>query len=347
VKALVKERPAPGEVSYRDWPDPEVGPSDVLVAVRRAGLCGTDLSMYEWNRTITAGYKPELPLVMGHEFAGELAEVGGEATGVRSGDRVIVNPTLTCGACRFCRDGRSMLCPDRKVMGLQAPGAFAEYAAVPAANVYRLPDSLPWDLAGLAEPFAVAVHALERAPVALGDVVAVVGPGSVGFCLLAALKLVPAARVLMVGLEADGHQLELAESMGATAVRSDRDDAGAIARELSDGFGADVVFETAGHPRAVEEAIRMTRKGGRVALVGLPHDVSRIDTALLAMAEQEIFGVRAYDVATWRRLPALLERASVELSRLITHRLPMGCFERAAEVTRSREGIKVLLTPEG
>jgi threonine 3-dehydrogenase len=111
VKALVKERPAPGEVSYRDWPDPEVGPSDVLVAVRRAGLCGTDLSMYEWNRTITAGYKPELPLVMGHEFAGELAEVGGEATGVRSGDRVIVNPTLTCGACRFCRDGRSCCAP--------------------------------------------------------------------------------------------------------------------------------------------------------------------------------------------------------------------------------------------
>jgi len=344
MKALVKEAAAPGEVAYRDWPEPEIDSADVLIAVKRAGVCGTDLSMYEWSPTIATSYRPELPLIMGHEFTGEVAKTGEAVTGLRPGDQVIVNPALTCGACRFCLAGRSMLCPSRKVMGLQAQGAFAEYAVVPARNVQRLPSRLPWELAAVGEPFAVAVHALERVPVEQGDVVAIVGPGNIGFCMLAALKLILAARIVMVGLQADRQQLAMAEDMGATVVRSDREDAEAVLRELSDGLGADATFETAGHPRAVEQAIRIARKGGRIGLIGLPHDVAHIDTASVALSEQEVIGIRAYDVATWRRVPTLLERAADDLSRIVTHSLPLDQFAQAAELTRSREGLKVLLT---
>ena len=346
MRALVKTAPAPGSVAYQDWPDPEIGPGDVLIAVKRAGLCGTDLSFYEWNETAQRGYRPDFPVVMGHEFTGEVAEVDPEVRGLTPGDRVIVNPALTCGACRFCRAGQSMLFPARRIMGIQAQGAFAEYASVPAGNVYRLDPTVPWELAAVAEPFTVAIHALERVPIEPGDVVVVVGPGSVGFCALSALKLTAAGRLVMVGLESDRRQLDLAASMGAAVVASDREDAVAVVRELSGGYGADVVFETAGHPRAVELALTLTRKGGRIGLVGLPHDPARINTAFIAFAEQQLVGVRAYDVATWRRLPPLLERAAPDLSRLVTHQLPLPNLERAIELMRSREGLKVLLAPD-
>ena len=307
MKALVKTAAAPGHVEYRDWPSPEIGPEDVLIAVRVAGVCGTDLSMYEWNRVVTEGYRPTLPLVIGHEFAGEIVEVGREVRSLRVGRRVVANPALTCGRCRFCRAERTMLCPSRRLMGIQAQGVFAEYAVAPAANVHPVPEETPWELAAVAEPFAVALRALERVPIHAGDVVAVVGPGSIGF---------------------------------------GREDPSEVIRELTDGFGADVSFETAGHPAALAEAIKLTRRGGRVGMLGLPHDHVQINTAAVVLAEQELIGIRAYDVSTWRRVPSLLQRASADLSRVVTHRVPLSDFERAVEVSRSRQGLTVLLTTD-
>lgn len=347
MKALVKTAAAPGHVEYREWPSPEIGPEEVLIAVRVAGVCGTDLSLYDWNRVVTEGYRPTLPLVIGHEFAGEIVEVGREVRSLRVGDRVVANPALTCGRCRFCRAERTMLCPSRRLMGIQAQGAFAEYAVAPAANVYPVPEEMPWELAAVAEPFAVALRALERVPIHPGDVAVVVGPGSIGFCVLAALKLSPAARVVMVGIEADRERLALAEAMGATAACIGREDPSQLIRELTDGFGADVSFETAGHPAALAEAIKLTRRGGRVGMLGLPHDHTQIDTAAVVLAEQQLIGIRAYDVSTWRTVPSLLQRASADLSRVVTHRVPLSDFERAVEVSRSRQGLKVLLTADG
>lgn len=345
MKALVKTAPAPGHVEFLDWPDPHPGPSEVLIAVERAGVCGTDLSMYDWNRLIVEGYNPTLPVVMGHEFAGVVVEVGWEVVGLRHGDHVTVNPALTCGHCRFCRAEQSMLCADRRLVGLQAQGVFAEYAVAPVGNVYRVPAELPWDLAAVAEPFAVALHALEKVDIFPGSTVAVVGPGSIGICLLAALKLTPAARIIMVGLEADRERLAVAASMGASVAIIGSESPKQVVLDLTDGLGADVSFETAGHPQATALATELTRKGGRIGLLGLPHDLAPLNSAALALAEKQLIGVRAYDVSTWRSVAPLLERASADLSRVVTHRVPMRDFEHAVELTRSRRGLKVLLTP--
>ncbi len=346
MKAVVKAAPAPGHVALQDWPDPKAGPRDVLIAVKRAGVCGTDLSLYDWNRLITEGYKPDIPIVMGHEFAGEVVEVGGEVSGIRMGDHVVVNPALTCGRCRFCQAEQSMLCPARQLLGLQTAGAFAEYAVAPAGNVYVVPEGMPWDLAAMAEPFAVALRGLERVPISPGAVVAVVGPGSIGFCMLAALKLAPVAHVIMVGIEEDRERLSMAARMGATTACIGRDDPQDVVRDLTEGFGADIVFETAGHPAAFATAIKLARRGGRVGLLGLPHEDASLNTAAVALAEHQLIGVRAYDVSTWRRVPALLQRASADLSKVVTHRVPLDRFERGVELTRSRSGLKVLLTTE-
>ncbi len=345
MKALVKTAPAPGHVEYLDWPDPHPGPSEVLIGVKRAGVCGTDLSVYDWNRLIAEGYNPTLPVVMGHEFAGVVLEVGREAVGLHYGDHVIVNPALTCGHCRFCRSEQSMLCGDRRLVGLQAPGVFAEYVVAPADNVYRVPAELPWDLAAVAEPFAVALHAIEKLAISPGSTVALVGPGSIGFCLLAALKLTPAARIVMVGLEADRERLEMAARMGASVAVIGSESLKQAVLDVTDGLGADVCFETAGHPQAIAVATDLTRKGGRIGLLGLPHDLTSVNTASLALTEKQLIGIRAYDVTTWRRVAPLLERASGDLERVVTHRVPMREFEHAVELTRSRQGLKVLLMP--
>jgi threonine dehydrogenase-like Zn-dependent dehydrogenase len=347
MKALVKTAPGPGNVAYQDWPDPELGPGDVLVAVKQAGLCGTDLSMYGWAENVMAKYRPPIPMVIGHECAGEVVEVGREVSGVRPGDQVLVRPFLTCGTCRYCLLGRPMLCVDARPMGFRANGVFAEYASLPASHLYPVENRLPWELAALAEPFVIAIHALERVPVEPGSTVAVIGPGSIGFCMLAALKLTPATRIVMVGTEADGERLAMAAEMGASTVNSEREDAAEAVRDLTGGYGADVVFETAGHSEAVTLAVRLAAKGARIGLIGLPHDVSRIDTAEIALAEKELIGIRAHRPRTWQGLAALLERASGDLARVVTHRLPMSEFERGFELMRSRQGLKVLISPDG
>lgn len=346
MKALVKTAAAPGQVMLQDWPDPQVGPQEVMIAVKRGGVCGTDLSLYEWNRLIIEGYKPRIPIIVGHEFTGEVLETGREVTGIRAGDHVVVNPALTCGQCRYCRSEQSMLCPSRQLLGLQVPGAFAEYVVAPANNVYVVPREMPWDLAAMAEPFAVALHALERVPIHPGAVVAIVGPGSIGFCMLAALKLTPVAQVVMIGVEADRERLSLAASLGAATVCLGRDTPEVVVGDLTEGLGADIAFETAGHPAAFATAIRLTRKGGRVGLLGLPHDDASLNTAAIALAELQLVGVRAYDVNTWRRVPTLLERAETTLTKVVTHRLPLGQFEQAVELARSGSGLKVLLTTD-
>lgn len=347
MKALVKTAPGPGNVSYQDWPDPEVKPGEVLVAVKQAGLCGTDLSMYGWNEHLMAKYNPPIPMVIGHECAGEVVEAGRGVSGVRPGDQVLVAPFLTCGTCRYCRIGRPMLCMDARPLGFRMNGVFAEYLSHPASHVYRVEKRLPWDVAAVSEPFVIVAHGLERISVEPGSTVAIVGPGSIGFCMLAALKLTPAAHIVMVGTEADADRLTLAEEMGVSTINSGRVDPLEVIRDLTGGFGADVVFETAGHPKAVALAVKLAARGAKVGLIGLPHDVAQIDSAEVALAEKEIIGIRAHRPRTWQGLPALLDRASKDLAKIVTHRLPMRDFEHAFELVTSRQGLKVLIAPSG
>jgi threonine dehydrogenase-like Zn-dependent dehydrogenase len=256
MKAFVKVRPEPGGVEYLDWDVPSIGGGDVLIQVKAAGLCGTDMHLYEWPESIVREYKPKLPVVMGHEFSGVVAEVGSKVKNVKAGDRVTVNPLLYCEQCYFCKDGKQNICDNRPLLGLGVDGAFAESMAVRSSNVYRLDDAVPFDVGALSELTCVGLHAIGRVRLTGGDTVAVVGAGPLGFIMAVLAKHSGALRVFVTGLKADRERLELAGKIGAIPIMVEREDPREQILEYTDGLGADVVFETAGAPSGVTQEPR-------------------------------------------------------------------------------------------
>jgi threonine dehydrogenase-like Zn-dependent dehydrogenase len=240
MKAFVKVRPEPGGAEYLDWDVPSIGGGGVLIQVKAAGLCGTDMHLYEWPDSIVREYKPKLPVVMGHEFAGIVAEVGSEVKNVRAGDRVTVNPLLYCEECYFCKDGKQNICDNRPLLGLGVDGAFAEFISVRSSNVHRLDDEVSFELGALSELTCVGLHAIERARLTGGDTVAVVGAGPLGFITTVLAKHSGAVRVFVTGLEADRERLELAGKIGATPIMVESTDPREQILEYTGGLGADV-----------------------------------------------------------------------------------------------------------
>jgi threonine dehydrogenase-like Zn-dependent dehydrogenase len=338
VKALVKMAAAPGRVEVRECATPEPGPSEVLVRVRLAGLCHTDLSMVLWDGTARAGYRPVFPLVLGHEFAGTVAALGPGVAGPPPGTAVVGSAHLTCGTCAMCRNGKSMLCPALRVLGLDTDGTLATHVRLPARNVVAVPADLPWEMAALAEPYAVASHAVAAAAPAPEDRVAIVGPGAVGLCVLAAARE-HAADVVVFGLAGDRAQLDLAVGLGASGSA----DVGQCRTGHQGHY--DLVIETAGQPEAVAHALQLCRPGGRVVCVGLPAGPVAVDTAALARQEKRVIGVRAYDLGEWATLPRRLAAAAGRLAPLVTHVVGLHELDRATELITTRAAIKVLLSP--
>lgn len=345
MKAVVKTQPGPGNIAYTDFPDPPVPPGYAVIEVRAAGLCGTDLSLYHWSESMVRQYRPEPPLVMGHEFSGVVAEVGAGVTGLRVGDRVTANPMMYCGRCYYCTSGRHSVCDERPMLGLRLNGCFCRFVSVRQENVYPVPKEVSFEVAAMSEILCVALHALDRVPVGPGDTVAVVGPGPLGFLMLLAARAGGASQVVMTGLAADRDRLRVATGLGAHAVIVDETHPSETIRALTRGLGADIVFECAGHPGGVPQAIGMARKGGRVGVLGLGNADSSFNTALLAYREIELIGIRAYDPRTWHRSYAVLARNQFPLDTLVTHRLPLEQAGRGIELMTSREGLKIMFTP--
>jgi 2-desacetyl-2-hydroxyethyl bacteriochlorophyllide A dehydrogenase len=312
--------------------------------VEAVGICGTDLSLYAWHQEIVDLYHPPLPLIMGHEFSGRVVSVGPEVAGFAAGELVAVNPIKQCGHCLYCQTGKTNLCDHRLMLGTQEPGAFAEYVVVPATHAIALPDKVGGDVAALCEPFCVALHALERVPVH-GKTVAVAGAGPIGLLVLVAALANGAERCLVTGLSRDARRLELAATLGAHPVNVSDQDPVDVVKEVTAGQGADVVFETAGHPTAVSQAIALARKGGRVGLLGLPHAPTAIATNAIAAREQELIGVRAYTPRTWQTCKALVPAIAPQLALLVSHRFALEDFDKAFGVAISKEAIKVVLCP--
>ena len=346
MKAFAKVRPEPGGVEYLDWDMPSIGGGDVLIQVKAAGLCGTDMHLYEWPESIVREYKPKLPVVMGHEFSGVVAEVGSEVKNVKTGDRVTVNPLLYCEECYFCKDGKQNICDNRPLLGLGVDGAFAESVAVRSSNVYRLDDEVPFEVGALSELTCVGLHAIERARLIGGDTVAVVGAGPLGFIMSVLSLHSGAVRVFVTGLEADHERLQIAGKIGAIPIMVDREDPREQILEYTDGLGADVVFETAGVPSGVTQSLSLVRKGGRVGILGQGHEATEILTAMLSFREIEMVGTRAYTPREWQRVSAMLLTAQHDLNKVITHRLPLEKAEEGIRLMEKREGLKVIVEPE-
>jgi L-iditol 2-dehydrogenase len=264
VKALVLE--AYNRLEYRDVADPAIGPNDVLVNVKACGICGSDVHGLDGS---TGRRIP--PVIMGHEAAGVVAEVGSQVRGWQPGERVTFDSNIYCGICRYCRKGMINLCDSRRVLGVSCAefrqdGAFAEYVAVPQQCVYRLPDALSFERAALVEPVSIALHAAGRPTIKLNDSVVVVGAGMIGLLLVQALRAAGCGQIIALDLEPN--RLDLACQLGANVgLRADAPDVLNQVLERQDG-GADLVFEAVGTPPAFQVAIECVRKGGVLTLIG-------------------------------------------------------------------------------
>jgi L-iditol 2-dehydrogenase len=341
MQAVVKEARGQGNVALREIPAPRPGPGEVLLAVRAAGICGTDLHIYHDE------YPTQPPVVLGHELAGEVAAVGEGVSAVSTGDRVTTETYFhICGVCRFCRGGQPNLCPERRSIGSGVNGGFAPYVVVPECNIHLLPAGLSFREAALTEPLACVVHgALELPKVTAGDVAVISGPGAIGLLTLQAARAAGAA-VIVLGTAADHRRLELARELGALhAIDITEDDSALIVRGLTNGWGADIVFECSGAGPAAIGLLAHARRGGQYAQIGLFGKPVAWDLDQVCMKELRVTGSNASVPSAWRTALRLLADGSVRTAPLISDVYPLTSWRDAFQRFEQREGVKLLLDP--
>ncbi len=344
MQAVVKTTAGPG-VEVRDVPLPGFGAGDVLVRVEAASVCGTDLHIYEWDDWAQGRIRP--PLIPGHEFCGIVADTGADVTSVKAGDFVSAEMHVACGKCLQCRTGQAHICQNVKIIGVDADGAFAEYVVIPESNIWKLDPALPREYASILDPLGNAVHTVLAGEIAARSV-AVIGCGPIGLFAIAVARTCGASAVY--ALEVNEHRRELARAMKADVVLDpSTDDVAGIVRERTAGTGVDVVLEMSGHADAIRLGFEILRTGGRVSLLGIPSRPVELDLARAIIFKgaivQGINGRKMYE--TWFQMEALLKTGRLDLSPVITHRLPMSDFAHGMELLKSGEASKILLYPRG
>jgi threonine 3-dehydrogenase len=342
VKALVKSRAEPG-LWLEDVPEPEVGINDVKIRVRETGVCGTDVHIHRWDgwaqRTIP------VPLVIGHEFVGEVAEIGSNVSDFRPGEVVGGEGHVVCGRCRNCMAGRRQLCAHSIGLGVQRPGAFAEYVVLPMTNVWHHWPGVPEDVAAIFDPFGNAVHTALSFPV-LGEDVLVTGAGPIGCMAVAVVRHAGARHVVATDLNPS--RLELARQMGATLAVDPRErDLGDVQRELGMTEGFDVMLEMSGNADALRTGIANMAHGGRIAILGIPTAAVELDLDPVIFNMLTLKGIYGREMfETWYQMSVLVD-SGLDISQVITHRFPYSEFEEAFQVAASGESGKVLLDWKG
>ena len=341
MKALVKAHKEPGLV-VEDVPTPAIGRDDVLIRVLRTGVCGTDLHIYDWDGWAQANITP--PLIIGHEFVGEIVSLGSDVQDLDEGDLVSGEGHLVCGRCRNCMAGRRVQCARTKGVGVNHPGAFAEYIALPATNVWRHPADIDLDVAAIFDPFGNAVHTALTFPI-LGEDVLITGAGPIG--LMAAIVARHAGARHVVVTDISQYRLDLARRIGVTLAADVATTSVADAMtKLGMREGFDVGLEMSGKPAALREMLASMTHGGKVALLGLPVDEFGIDWAHLVtnmITIKGIYGRQMFE--TWYEMSVLIQ-AGVDISPVITHRFPAAGYAAAFDTMRSGECGKIVLNWE-
>ncbi|MCL6550057.1 MAG: L-threonine 3-dehydrogenase [Acidothermus cellulolyticus] len=343
MRALVKSAPAPG-AELREVDTPVPGPGEVLVKVKVASICGTDLHIYEWNRW--AEGRLRTPLVFGHEFAGHVVALGPGVTGVEVGLYVSAESHVICGVCYQCRTGQAHICRRCSILGVDRPGCFADYVAIPAANLWPNPPDLPPEVASIQEPFGNAVDTVFAGEVP-GHAFLVIGCGPIGLMAVALLRASGARLVVVADLS--DYRLDLASRLGAdVTVNASRQDTVAEVLRLTGGEGVDAVLEMSGARAAVPQALRAVRNGGRVTLLGLPSGPVELDLSedfvFKGVTMQGITGRHIFQ--TWYKTQAFLVSGRVDARTLITHSFPLERFKEAFELGLSGRCGKIVLTLE-
>jgi L-iditol 2-dehydrogenase len=340
MKALMKTAPGPGNVELVDLPEPDCGPGQVKVRVAFCGVCGTDLHVYHDT------FPNNPPVILGHEFAGTVVEAGEGVTRAEVGDQVTVlgSTAITCGTCRYCKHGYYMFCPARRGMGHGTNGAFTEYVVVRDDQLYRLPDAVGLETGALAEPLAACVQAVcEVATFSAGDVVLLSGPGPIGLLCLALLRA-QGCRVIVAGTAEDGLRLGIARDLGAyRTVTVPDEDLQAVVECQTGGMGVDAAVECAGVAASVAACLEAVRPMGQHLQIGIVGESIPVPLDLAVFKQITVHGTIGHSFRTWDAVIRLMAQGELDLSPIITHRLPLSDWREAFDLCERKQCGKVLL----
>ena len=339
MKALVKAKSEPG-LWLEDVKIPNYGPDDVLIKVKKSAICGTDMHIYNWDAW--ARKTVPVPMVVGHEYVGEIHEVGANVKNYKPGDRVSGEGHIVCGVCRNCRAGRQHLCKDTVGVGVNRPGSFAEYVAIPASNVFPIPDDIPDETASILDPLGNAVHTALSFDL-VGEDVLITGAGPIG--LMAAAVAVQAGARNVVITDVNNYRLDLARKLGnkVIAVNVAEQTLSDVRQQLGMKEGFDVGLEMSGNASAFRDMISNMVTGGKIALLGIPPSEIAIDwnhVIFKGLVIKGIYGREMYE--TWYKMAALLQ-SGLNLNPILTHQFSIDDYEKGFAVMNSGQSGKVIL----
>jgi 2-desacetyl-2-hydroxyethyl bacteriochlorophyllide A dehydrogenase len=347
--AAIKAEPKPG-IQIGEIPIPKISSEEVLLRVKAVGICGSDVHIYEW----TPGYEflaPHMPIVLGHEFSGEVVEVGAQVSGVKVGDRVAYEGR-SCGQCFFCNTARHSLCDGRRIsgrIGLERKGGMAEYVAVDVRQAYLrpIPPGVSFEEAAQGQPTAEALHMLELGDISVGEPVVVLGTGPIAVTVAQGAKAAGASPVIVTGLSHDKDRLAIAKSLGADeTIDVEKEDPVAKVRAMTGGLGARTVFEVSGSPKAFVQGLEILRKGGSMVVFGIyPENISVDFTRKVVREMKGIRGVYGGSRLSWGKVLGLMSSGQLRVAPLITHRLPLEKVDEGFRACQERKAMKVILLP--
>lgn len=344
MRALVKEGVGPDRVVFREWPTPVPGADEILVRVQAAAVCASDIHLWHDEFPCTP------PFVLGHEFCGQVEQVGANVKNVRPGDRIVSeNNPGACGRCRICQSGFPNVCPEKRAIGFRSDGCFADHLKLPATLVHKVPAGVSSVAAALSEPLAVAIHAVEdRCGIQPGDVVVVLGPGAIGLLCAQVARAEGAARVIVAGTDRDELQrFACARQLGCETVNVQRESLDERVKQLTGGLGADVVVEAAGMAPAIESAIRLVRRAGRMVVLGLtgkkPVTVEWDQMVSKGLRVDFSFSSRTRN---WVKALDYLAAGTVVTLPLVTARVPLEQWRAAFDSMARQETIRTVFEIE-
>jgi threonine 3-dehydrogenase len=346
MKAIVKARPEPNGTELQTVPVPKPGKNDVLIKLKTASICGTDVHIYNWDAWSQGRIKP--PVIYGHEFAGEIIEIGEEVKNAKVGDYVSGECHIADWYCFNCQTGLAHICKNTKIFGVDVDGIFAEYAVIPATNVWHNDPQLPPEICSIQDPLGNAIHTIFAADV-VGRDVAVLGVGPIGAMAVSVCKNIGAAQVFAVGRR-NKYRTDLAKSVGADYVYLAEDDVYGDVLDKTDGKGVDVVLEMSGNVNAVVQGLELLRQGGTISLLGVYADNLTVDISKLIVFKyitmKGINGRLMWD--TWHRMKGLLRNKKIveDMKTIITHRYKFENFFEGMDTMRSGNSGKVTLNFE-
>ncbi len=342
MQAIVKPRASVG-LELREMPIPKIGPRDVLIKVRATSICGTDLHIYHWDQWSASRIEP--PIITGHEFCGDIVEIGRDVTQVKVGDFVSAESHIVDGTCDLCRTGNGHICRNTKIIGVDRDGCFAEYIAMPADNVWVDPPDMPADIAALQENFGNAVHTALATPLVARKVL-MTGCGPVGLMTILVARAAGARAIYVT--DVSEYRLNLAKKLGADlAINAKAQHVTDMVRKETDGEGVDVLLEMSGAASAIRDGFDLLKKGGVAVLLGLPGKPFEFDLGNLMILK----GITAHGIAgrrlwkTWYEARGLIRSGAVDLTPIVTHKFKLAEFEKAFATMESGESGKVVMVP--